>query len=216
MLCASEFKSRLGHFLNPVLLIVSCQFLSISLYRHSPEIKSVCWKLSCENYVCVSLSAEACFSGDTVSACLCSLSLWWWPSLSLSHSKPPQEMSIGWGAEKAPWLTFNLASVMEKTHVNDIALCSMHSSRQMEMKRTISENQKALHLFSWWLLLSCSAFFIQTRANIETETLGVIVLLGLNVGQLQFLCLSLEVTHCVGKWPMIVREYFRCLCEGTC
>ncbi len=126
MLCASEFKSRLGHFLNPLLLIVSCQFLSISLYRYSPEIKSVCWKLSCENYVCVSLSAEACFSGDTVSACLCSLSLWWWPSLSLSHSKPPQEMSIGWGAEKAPWLTFNQASVMEKTQMTlHFAVCTV-------------------------------------------------------------------------------------------
>ncbi len=183
MLCVSKFKSHLGHFLNPHLLIVSCLFLSISLYRYSPEIKSVYWKLSCENYVYVSLSAEACFNGDTVSAYLWSLSLWW-PSLSLSHSKPPQEMSIGWGAEKAPWLTFNQAAVMEKTHGNDIVLCCMHSPKQMEMKWTFSENQKALHLFAWWLLLSCSAFFILTRANIETETLWVIVLLGLNVSQL--------------------------------
>lgn len=119
----------------------------------------------------MSLSAEVCFNRDTVSAGLCSLSLRWWPSLSLSHSKHSQEMSIGWGVEKTPWLTFNQAAVVEKTHGNDIALCCMHSSKQMEMKWTFSRNQKTLHLFAWWLLFSCSAFFIPRRENIETEIL---------------------------------------------
>jgi len=56
-------------------------------------------------------------------------------------------------------------------------------SKQMEMKWTFSRNQKTLHLFALWLLFSCSAFFILTRENIETETVRAIVLLGLNVGQ---------------------------------
>lgn len=181
MLCAGDPSSNLAwiifqtHFsqLFPVCFWV---FLSIEIAKKwKVYIKS--WNVS---ITCTCPSQQRRVLTDRVSAGLCSLSLWWWPSLSLSHSKPPQEMSIGWGAEKAPWLTFNQAAVMEKTHGNDIALCWKANGNKMD----ISRNQKTLHLFAWWLLFSCSAFFILTRENTETETLGAIVFLGLNVGQL--------------------------------